>query len=80
MENNNNWSEQVDAHETYHTPPGTFTQNADEIVNTLLQGADDDPKEALRRLVFYMNRAGKKLTNREELDKAKQRLEVMEKY
>lgn len=80
MVDNNRWSEEADANETYHTPPGTFTQNADEIVNTLMQGADENPKEALRRLVFYMNRAGKKLTNREELDKAKQRLEVMDKY
>lgn len=72
------WSEEVDANETYHTPPGTFTKKAPQIVEILLKGADDDPTLALRRLTFYMNRAGTKLTNDSELEKAKTQLESLE--
>ena len=73
------WSEDVDEHEDYHTPPGTFTQNADEIVKTLMDGADGDALKALHRLVFYMNRAGDKLTNVEQLEAAKAKLETLDK-
>lgn len=76
-ENPDYWSENVPLH--YHTPPGTFTKDAGEVVQTLLDGADNDATEALRRLVFYMNRAGDKLTNREQLNKAKLKLEQLEK-
>ena len=43
-----------------------------------MSGAHDDPTLALRRLVFYMNRAGDKLSNEAELMKAKTRLEQLE--
>lgn len=77
MENNNNpyWSEEVKTH--YHTPPGTFTQNAQTIVETLMEGADDDATLALHRLLFYMNRAGDKLENVRQLNLAKEQLENM---
>ena len=67
------WSEEVETE--YHPPEGTFTHKAPEVVKTLLKGADDDPTKALRRLLFYMNRAGDKLTNRSELETAKLKLE-----
>lgn len=67
------WSEEV--HADYHPPEGTFTHKAPEVVKTLLKGADNNPTTALRRLLFYMNRAGEKLSNREELDAAKSKLE-----
>lgn len=69
------WSEEVHTH--YHPPAGTFTEKAPEVVKTLMSGADNDPTLALRRLLFYMNRAGDKLTNVEELDKAKTKLEAL---
>lgn len=78
-ENNPYWSEKVTEDETYHTPPGTFTKSAPEVVNILLKGAGGDAELALRRLVFYMNRAGNKLDNRQALENAKQKLEELEK-
>lgn len=69
------WSENVK--EKYHTPPGTFTKNADAIVKILLDGADNNATLALHRLMFYMNRAGDKLTNVQQLDKAKSELEKL---
>lgn len=76
-ENDEYWSEKVHTH--FHTPPGTFTKDAGEVVKALMKGADNNATEALRRLVFYMNRAGEKLTNREQLNKAKLKLEQLEK-
>lgn len=70
---NHYWSEEVET--TYHTPPGTFTKNAQNVVEILLQGADDNPELALRRLVFYINRAGEKLENTHQLSIAKELLE-----
>lgn len=75
MEKNDYWSEEI--HTSYHTPAGTFTQKAPQIVQTLLDGADNDPSLALHRLLFYMNRAGSNLTDTEQLDRAKQKLEDM---
>lgn len=72
------WSEKVDEHLKWHAPEGTFTEKAPEIVKVLMKGADDDATLALRRLVFYMNRAGERLSNKEELDKAKASLEKLE--
>ncbi len=54
------WSEEVKSN--YHPPEGTFTKSAPEVVKILLTGAGNDPLLALHRLVFYMNRAGDKLT------------------
>lgn len=67
------WSEEVETN--YHTPPGTFTKNAQNVVEILLQGADDNPELALRRLIFYMNRAGEKMENATQLNIAKEQLE-----
>lgn len=73
------WSEEVTEHEKYHPPEGTFTKNASEVVRILLDGANGNVTQALRRLLFYMNRAGSKLSNAEELEKAKTKLEELEK-
>ena len=50
---NEYWSENVKEH--FHTPPGTFTQDAEEITNILLKVSDGNATLALRRLLFYMN-------------------------
>lgn len=73
------WSEEVDEHLKWHAPDGTFTQKAPEVVKVLMKGAHNDATLALRRLVFYMNRAGDRLSNADELDKAKAQLEKLEK-
>ena len=58
---NEYWSENVKEH--FHTPPGTFTQDAEEITNILLKVSDGNATLALRRLLFYMNRAGSATPN-----------------
>ena len=65
------WSEEVDAQETYHTPDGTFTKSAPEIVEVLMKGAHNDATLALRRLMFYMYRAGRHLSNAAALQEGK---------
>ena len=72
---NEYWSENVKEH--FHTPPCTFTQDAEEITNILLKVSDGNATLALRRLLFYMSRAGSRLGNAEQLKKAKKRLEEL---
>lgn len=59
-----------------HPPGGIYNKKAQEITNYLLKNSKD-PLEALRRLLFYMNRAGSKLSDegRTELQKAKKILQ-----
>ena len=55
----------------WHPKEGLFTSNSPtEIANYLLSHSKD-PKQAMNRLVFYMNRAGDSLKNKETLEKAK---------
>lgn len=48
---------------------GTFNQTADKIVKALLEKSKD-VGQAIRRLVFYINRAGENLPNKVEVMKA----------
>lgn len=68
------WSHKVKTH--YHTPEGLFTRSAEVIASTLKAEASDTA-QAIRRLSFYINRAGRNLTTktREKLHKAVQILE-----
>lgn len=77
--NSEYWSEEVTHNEDYHTPPGTFTKKAREIVNILLREAGYNALKALHRLIFYINRAGSKLPNPEQVKRAKTDLEEIEK-
>jgi len=52
----------------WHPKEGIFTKSGDEIARYLLKNGK---KKAMARLTFYMNRAGEKLSNRAELEKAK---------
>jgi len=54
----------------YHPPEGTFTKKAAAIAAQLLKDSSS-PAQAMQRLNFYINRAGKDLTNKAELEKAK---------
>lgn len=53
------WSSRVRTH--YHTPEGLFTKSAHEIARVLKSGASGTG-QAIRRLSFYVNRAGHNLT------------------
>ena len=54
------WSSRVKTH--YHTPEGLFTKSAHEIAHVLKSGALDTA-QAIRRLSFYINRAGHNLSS-----------------
>ncbi len=73
MKDKGYWTEDVKVE--YHPPEGTFTKDAKEIVSTLMHDAKDNSALALHRLVFYINRAGDKLSNSSEVQKAKAKLE-----
>ena len=51
-------------------PEGLFTKKASEIVAGL-KALKNGAKEALTRITFYINRAGKNLSNKTEVLKAK---------
>lgn len=77
--NSEYWSEEVTRNENYHTPTGTFTKKAGEIVRILMREAGYNALKALHRLIFYINRAGSKLPNSEQIKRAKTDLEQIEK-
>ncbi|MFI5299733.1 MAG: DUF3175 domain-containing protein [Polyangiales bacterium] len=54
------WSGKVRTH--YHTPEGLFTRSAEAIASTLKSGASNTA-QAIRRLSFYINRAGHNLSS-----------------
>jgi hypothetical protein len=59
----------------WHPKEGLFTSdNPDEIAGYLLKHSEDRA-QAMRRLNFYINRAGKNLKNRDVLEKAKKIIE-----
>lgn len=53
------WSHKVETH--YHPPAGLFTKGAEHIARVLLHDAAS-PGQAIRRLQFYINRAGRNLS------------------
>lgn len=67
------WLENV---ETSWTPKeGLFTKDDPEYIANYLLKHSKDRTQAIRRLVFYMNRAGENLTNKTVLNKVKKILE-----
>jgi len=63
------WSDKVKP--KWHPKEGLFTSdNPQEIADYLIKHSEDK-QQAMQRLVFYMNRAGDKLTNKEVLNKVK---------
>jgi hypothetical protein len=54
------WSGKVRTH--YHTPTGLFSEPAHVIARVLKEGASDTA-QAVRRISFYINRAGKNLSS-----------------
>jgi uncharacterized protein YkwD len=71
------WSSSVETH--YHPPPGFFKRPAPEIARGLLRNSRDRT-QAIRRLSFYRNRAGRNLSyeDRARLDHAMRILQASE--
>ena len=69
------WSSSV--HEKWTPPEGFFTKSASAIAKGLL-AASKDESQAMKRLNFYINRAGKNLSadDRARLEAAKAKLEA----
>jgi tRNA(adenine34) deaminase len=71
------WSAGVKTTSTY-PPEGLFTRSAEVIARTLAtrKVSPKGPSSGMRMLTFYINRAGKELTERrqQELEKAKRLL------
>ena len=59
-------------------PDDTFTKSADEIVDILLDVSGGDVGLAVKRINYYINRAGRKLSNRRSVLRAKRILMSME--
>ena len=59
----------------HHTPEGLFTKPTEDIVDGLLKDANGDEELALRRITFYINRAGDGLSNKTAVHAAKRELE-----
>lgn len=59
----------------HHTPEGLFTKPTKDIVDGLLKDANGDEELALRRITFYINRAGDGLSNKTAVHAAKKELE-----
>lgn len=59
----------------FHTKPGIFTQSSEEIAKYLKKNSKD-LKQAMSRLVFYINRSGKHMKDddRSRLEVAKEEL------
>lgn len=56
------------------TPKDLFTKPASTIVKVLLQQTKGDIGKAIQKITFYINRAGKNLSNKVEVMKAKELL------
>lgn len=78
MADKKKWSQKVTEKEKWHAPEGLFKESPEKIAKTLKKESKDK-KQAMSRLTFYRNRAGKNLSkaDKERLDKAKEKLESM---
>ena len=67
--------DELEAKSGHHTPEGLFTKPTKDIVDGLLKDAHGDEELALRRITFYINRAGDGLSNKTAVNAAKRELE-----
>ena len=68
-----NWVDNVDV--KWHPKDGIFTEKDPHKIADYLLKNSKDKGQAMKRLVFYMNRAGDNLTNKTVLNKVKNLLE-----
>lgn len=73
------WSDEPTKDAKYHTPEGLFENGSPEKIATTLKKDSKDRQQAMARLNFYINRAGKNLSDddRERLEKAKEKLKAL---
>lgn len=64
-----NWTDDVKT--KWHPEEGLFTRNDANYIAKYLLDNSKDKKQAMSRLVFYMNRAGDNLENKTTLEKVK---------
>lgn len=64
-----------DVETKHHTPEGLFTGSTKDIVDGLLKDANGDEELALKRINYYINRAGDGLSNKTAVHNAKKELE-----
>lgn len=78
---NKYWSKQVTEKIKKSEKPKalTFTKDYKYIINELLNKSEGNINTAIKKLQFYINRAGKKLKNKINIYKAKQELQKMNK-
>ena len=69
----NEWLEDVET-SNWHPKEGLFTSDDPKYIANYLLKNSKDKTQAMRRLVFYMNRAGENLKNKAVLDKTKELL------
>lgn len=65
------WSGDVKVEKEEKPKEGTFSGKAEDIVKELLKKAEGNKGTAMKKLQFYINRAGKNLSNKAEIEKAK---------
>lgn len=72
------WSKKPTKDAKWHPPEGLFDESADEIAKTLKKESKDY-KQASARLNFYINRAGKNLSEKDKkrLNSAKKKLKAL---
>lgn len=72
------WSGEVTKKEKWHPPKGFFEQSATKIAKGLKKESDSH-RQAMSRLNFYINRAGKNLSrdDKERLENAKDELKKL---
>ena len=63
-----------DVEAEWHPKEGLFTSDDPKYIADYLLKNSKDKGQAMKRLVFYMNRAGNKLENKNVLNKAKELL------
>lgn len=60
-----------DVEPKHSTPKDLFTKPASTIVRVLLQQTKGNVGKAIQKITFYINRAGENLSNKVEVNKAK---------
>ena len=69
VESSSNWVDDVDT--DWKPKEGLFTGDDSKYIANYLMKHSKDKSQAMSRLNFYMNRAGKNLTNKTVLNKVK---------
>jgi len=64
------WIQQANMGVNHDIPAGTFLKKAEEIVRIMLKLTKGDVGHAIRKVVFYINRAGGNPPNAKEVKKA----------